>query len=63
MTTIIISKDITATLSNRKAKQYYVAMKATESRRNLEAFDESFDWEDYEDFWSEEDEAWEKFFS
>jgi hypothetical protein len=63
MTTISICNDITATLSNRKAEQYDIAMRATESRHIFETFDESFDWEDYEDFCFEEFEAWERFFS
>lgn len=62
MTTIIIAQDITATLTNRKAEQYRKAMEATESARTALQM-EDFDWEDYEDFWAEEWEAWERFFS
>lgn len=62
MTTIIIAQDITATLTNRKVEQYRKAMEATESTR-MAMRNEDFDWEDLEDFWSEEYEAWERFFS
>jgi hypothetical protein len=62
MTTIIIAEGITATLTNRKAEQYRKAMEATESARTALQM-EDFDWEDYEDFWAEEWEAWERFFS
>ena len=62
MTTIIIAKDITATLTNRKARQYQVAMEATENTRNAMR-DEDLDWGDLDYLWSEEYEAWEKFFS
>ena len=62
MTTIVIAQDITATLTNRKAEQYRKAVEATANRRT--AFqNENFDWEDLEDFMSEEWEAWERFFS
>ena len=62
MTTIIISKDITATLTNRKAEQY---RKAMEADKNLcSAYrNENFDWEDIQDFQIEAWEAWERFFS
>lgn len=63
MTTIIIADGITATLTNRKAEQYRKAMEATESARTAFLQMDCFDWEDYEDFWAEEWEAWEKFFS
>ena len=62
MTTIIIAQDITATLTNRKVEQYRKAMEATEST-HMAMRNENFDWEDLEDFWSEEYEAWERFFS
>lgn len=63
MTTIIIADGITATLTNRKVEQYRKAMEATESARLAFMQMERFDWEDLEDFWAEEWEAWEKFFS
>ena len=63
MTTIIIADGITATLTNRKAEQYRKAMEATQSARTVFLQMDRFDWEDYEDFWAEEWEAWEKFFS
>ena len=62
MTTIIIAEGITATLTNRKARQYQVAMEATENTRNAMR-DEDLDWGDLDYLWSEEYEAWEKFFS
>ena len=62
MTTIIIADGITATLTNRKAEQYRKAMEATEFRRKA-IRDEDLGWGDLEDFWAEEFEAWEKFFS
>ena len=62
MTTIIIADDITATLTNRKAEQYRKAMAATEASRSVWE-DEYFDWSDWEEFWADECEAWEKFFS
>lgn len=63
MTTIIIADGITATLTNRKAEQYRKAMEATEFARIVFLRMDLFDWEDIEDFWAEEGEAWEKFFS
>ena len=62
MTTIIICKDVTATLSDRKAEQYRKAMEATANCRTA-FLNENFDWADFEDFMTEEWEAWEKFFS
>ena len=63
MTTIIIADGITATLTNRKAEQYRKAMEATQSAHTALLQMDIFDWGDYEDFWAEEWEAWEKFFS
>lgn len=63
MTTIIIADGITATLTNRKVEQYYKAMEATESADLAFMQMDRFDWEDLEDFWVEEQEAWERFFS
>lgn len=63
MTTIIIAEGITATMTNRKVEQYRKAIKATEYARLAFMQMERFDWEDLEDFWAEEREAWERFFS
>lgn len=63
MTTIIIAEGITATMTNRKVEQYRKAMEATEFARIAFLRMDLFDWEDCEDFWAEEREAWEKFFS
>lgn len=60
MTTIIIADGITATMTNRKIEQYRKAMEATEASRSV-LWDERFDWSDWEEFWNEEFEAWEKF--
>ena len=60
MTTIIIADGITATMTNRKVKQYRKAMEATEASRSV-WLDERFDWSDWEEFWNEEFEAWERF--
>jgi hypothetical protein len=62
MTTISICNDITATLSDRKAEQYNIAMRATESR-HMFVPEDLWDWETYDELWVEEDEAWERFFS
>lgn len=62
MTTIIISKDITATLSDRKAAQYRKAVAVSKSCR--EAFlSHMWDWSDLASWEEEEWEAWEEFFS
>ena len=62
MTTIIICADVTATLSDRKAEQYKMAMAASERRRwaigNVE-----LDWRDYDDLLDEEWVAWAEFFA
>ena len=66
MTTIIIADGITATLTNRKAEQYRKAMEATAATQaaiQSVLWDENFDWSDWEEFWAEEWEAWERFFS
>lgn len=63
MTTIIIADGITATMTNRKVEQYLEAMEATAFARLAFIQMERFDWEDLEDFWAEEREAWERFFS
>lgn len=63
MTTIIIADGITATLTNRKVKQYLEAMEATAFARLAFMQMERFDWEDLEDLWTEEWEAWERFLS
>ena len=60
MTTIVIAQDITATLTWHKVEQYHKAMEATANRR-IAFQNENFDWEDLEDFMTEEWEAWEKF--
>ncbi len=62
MMTITIATDITATLTNRKAEQWFKALETTEHSRSA-CHNEELDWEDLEDFWVEEWEAWEKFFS
>ena len=64
MTTIIIADGITATLTNRKAEQYRKAMEATSFARSaMLSGDENLDWTDIEDLWTEEWEAWNRFFS
>ena len=60
MTTIIISKDITATVSERKARQWDEALKASDRYRQTDIWR---DWEFAETLWMEEVEAWERFFS
>lgn len=62
MTTITITTDVTATLTDRRARQWFNALAATENRK-LAVLYEDLDWEDLEDCWSDEWEAWEKFFS
>lgn len=63
MTTIIIADGITATMTDRKVEQYRKAMEATSFARLAFMQMERFDWEDLEDFWAEEWEAWNRFFS
>lgn len=60
MTTIIIAEGITATMTNRKVEQYRKAIEATEASRSV-WLDKHFDWSDWEEFWNEEFEAWERF--
>lgn len=60
MTTIIISEGITATVSERKARQWDEALKASNRYRSA---DICGDWEFGETLWMEEVEAWERFFS
>lgn len=62
MMTITIATDITATLTNRKADEWFKALAVSEYVRNA-IVGEDFGWEDFEDLWAEEWEAWEKFFS
>ena len=62
MMTITITTDVTATLSLKKVSQWVSANRATENRKAAWG-NESLDWEDFEDLWNEEDEAWERFFS
>lgn len=60
MTTIIIAEGITATMTSKKVELYRKAMAATEASRNVWE-DEHFDWSDWEEFWADEFEAWERF--
>ena len=62
MRTIQIAADITATVTFRTFDLYQKAMKASENAR-LAVQNEAFDWEDIQDFWLEESEAWEKLLS
>lgn len=60
MTTIIIADGITATMSFAKVELYRKAIAATEASRSV-LWDEHFDWSDWEEFWADEFEAWERF--
>lgn len=60
MQTIIISEGITATISERKARQWREALAASDRYRSADTWR---DWEFAETLWMEEVEAWEKFFS
>lgn len=60
MTTIIIADGITATMTFTKVELYHKAIKATEASRSV-LWDERFDWSDWEEFWADEFEAWERF--
>lgn len=62
MTTIVIAQDITATLTERKARQYFAALDADKNLRSAYR-NEDFDWEDLQDFQVDAWEAWEEFFS
>ncbi len=62
MTTIIIADGITATMTSTKVELYLKAMEATEASLSV-LLDEHFDWSDWEEFWADEVEAWERFFN
>lgn len=68
MKTVQICKDVTATLSDEKFKQYIIAWNATEERKDFSRTSHSdMDWSDYiyylDILWCEENEAWERFCS
>lgn len=64
MTTIIIADGITATMTLAKVEQYHKIMEATAfARAAMLSGDEHLDRTDIEDLWTEEWEAWNRFFS
>lgn len=62
MTTIIITENVTMTISEEKANEWY-AFKDAEANERRAWNNEELDWEDLEDFEIETWEAWERFCS